>query len=107
MWCRLITHGAPLQYCSAGMAPARIRRSTVMGLRPSSLAASGSVTSPRAAHSPPGGHRAPRGRLALARLGPCALLVARDAVRVAEAAHARLRPPVQPARPLARPVEHA
>ena len=31
----------------------------------------------------------------------------RDAVRVAEAAHARLRPPVQPAGALARPVEHA
>jgi hypothetical protein len=47
-----ITQGAPLQYCSAGMIPARIWRSTVMGLRSSILAASVNVTSPRAAHSP-------------------------------------------------------
>lgn len=44
--------GAPLQYCSAGMMPARIRRRTVAELRLSILAASVNVTSPRAANSP-------------------------------------------------------
>jgi hypothetical protein len=51
MSCRLMTQGAPLQYCVAGMIPAAIWRSTVMGLRSSILAASVSVTSPRSAHS--------------------------------------------------------
>jgi hypothetical protein len=41
-----------LQYCSAGIIPARIQRNTVVELRSSILAASVKVTSPRSAHSP-------------------------------------------------------
>src|SRR3954449_10789920 len=86
MSCRLITQGAPLQYCSAEIMPARIWRSTVMGLM----------------IKPPG--RFSQGDFATR--GPLAIHVDRNSVRVAKATHTRLRPSVQPAGSLSCSVEH-